>query len=805
MLPSPRSARARHLAACLLVLAAEAAAQVSTGVLVHTPPEAPARHPLLVQADLLQGGLVDRVEILYRPFGTGEYSRIEMDIRGNRASAYIPGKDILPPSLEFYLVLWKRDGSLETHPLGEGGDPFATPPGKTLLLPVRAEDPSEEQILILSPEPGAVMEPEEVLISASLLRADTTVDRGATRVYLDGADVTSAALIAEDLVIFLPSNAGRAPAPGQHRVTVELYDRQGTARASKSISFVVRGGREPGAEPGISGIGASAQWESRHERIAGTAGWFHRGSIRLDGRHGSWRTGASLFLSSDEKPDRQPQHRYDITVESPWLRAGYGDESPAFTPLILSGKRVRGLHAGLRLGFFRMDMALGSVTRGVEGELLARIPADSLAAEQGRNPGASYAPLDSGSWGKFRYGTYERKLFALRPVFGSDNGFRWAFTWLSSRDDPGSIRYGIRPQENLVAGTDFRAPIAGGLLELTGEGAFSAYNNDISSGTFTDAYIDSVYPNDAGAIRALRDALGGLITVNDNLRPLSFKRLSTLAWELGLGVNLPSHTLRGSYLYRGADYNSFGQTFLRKDLRGFSISDRARLVRNQVFLTAGYERLEDNTGGAKAATTVFRTATLSLSWYPLEGLPSVTAGYSRLASDNRLDAGDPGAVDETTNRLFVQSTHRFRLGADHTAGASAAWSDRRDRSARDLDVRNVSLGLSLETRYAVPLETSAEISLNLNDLPGGSQAGVRGRLNYTTLTGAARYGLLPGVLALHARAAPTFGDFTRTAFGAGASWTALPGLALSLDVTGYRQPSGLHDAVWSFRTRYDMP
>ena len=77
------------------------------------------------------------------------------------------------------------------------------------------------------------------------------------------------------------------------------------------------------------------------------------------------------------------------------------------------------------------------------------------------------------------------------------------------------------------------------------------------------------------------------ITVNDNFRPLTVEKLATLAYEATLGLHYFDNDFTFTYLSRGSDYTSFGQSFLQTDLRGFKLVDRARLIDNQLFLTLG--------------------------------------------------------------------------------------------------------------------------------------------------------------------------------------------------------------------------
>lgn len=780
-----------------LVVFPRSAAQVSPDVLIETPRQANANTPLLIVAELLRGESVERVNLQYRSFGNSEYTRIEMDLRGNKASVVIPASDVLAPFIEYYIVLETRQGTLEAYPLSEGGNPYSQPPQKTLQVAVQNTNEADDQIIFLSPEPNSLNANDDLLISISLLRTDTVVDRRATQILLDGANITLNAIFNDDLIVYAPENFTPLY-PGRHTVAVLLYDWNGKLYRSSRLVFSTSGAAADEGELTSSGIRylGSIQLESRFERITGTGTWFNRGGATLEANTDDWHARSNIFITSDESATRQPQNRYFFGVESSWFKAGYGDGFPTFPSLVLSGKRVRGLHSSLALGFFNIDMALGKTARGIEGQLLKTIQLDSLGLEQQRDPNAAYAPLDQQTWGKFSYGTYERELFAIRPSFGSGKTWQLGFTWLKSKDDLASIRYGVRPQENLVVGSDFVAKLFDNALEFSGQGAFSAFNSDISSGNFTDAYIDSVYANDAADIKRVRDILDNFITVNDNLRPLSLKRLATLAYEFGVGLEVFENSIKATYLYRGSEYNSFGQSFIRKDIRGFNVVDRLHMADNQVFLTLGYERLEDNTGKTKRAATVYSNINTAVSYYPRTDFPSFTVGYSYFTNDNDLLLNDPEVIDERTNRVYIQSSYGFQLGARHSLNVGYSSSVRDDRSIREFDIKNSTFGIGVSTQFTMPLQTRIDYNLNLNKIPGN--------FDYSMLMFSGRYGVVKDVVTLSSSVSPTFGDIERLLVTFGSEWAIHRAVTILLDYSYFHLNAGSDDVIWGARLRYDL-
>jgi len=784
-----------------------ASAQLSSAVTGVSTDEGVSRSSVTVTASLRDGHAATTVLLLYRPFGTREFRRAEMDLRGSSASSVIPPASVIPPFIEYYLVLADAAGHREAYPRSATGDPLVVPPPQLLRITVR--EAAEEQILFLSPDPDEVLSADDVLISISLLRADTAVVQRATQIKLDEANVTKAAVFSGDLIILAPENLGIRLSPGRHTVKVGLFNRMGRLHATSARTFFVR---RSGKETLLSSTipqrrfdyNATLQVESRHENISSTGIWYNRASAQFNGRTDVWKFNGNLFLTSDEKSDRQPQHRYFIGVETPWITAGYGDHYPALPELVLNGKRVRGLQTNARYGIFGLDLSLGEITRGVEGTLLSSFPADSLTLEFLRDSTAAFDQINSTTWGKFSYGTYARRLFAVRPSIGNRKNWEVGFSWLSSGDDLGSIRNGTKPQENILLGTDFMARFDNNRVELTGQAALTAYNADISSGNFTDAYIDSVYKSNPGTIKAVRDILTRFITVNDNLRPLSLERLSTLAYQFGVGLEYFNNAFRATYLFRGSDYTSFGQSFLQTDIRGIQLTDRARLLDDQMFLTLGFERLEDNTAKTKAATTVYSNINVAATWFSRRDLPTVTAGFSRYSNDNSLSAAGPdslSAILDATLRLYLQTSYDFQLAARHTATLSLSTSKRSDETVRKYDLASFSGEAGLTTQYAIPLQTVVSIGVHRNTIPSSESRGRSIDWNYTALSLVGRYTLISEVLTLTGAIAPTFGDYRRTAADLGVEWSVRPDMSFQLQGTYFHTDDGMNDSIVNLRYR----
>jgi hypothetical protein len=793
------------LAAC----AAPASAQLSDQVLrVEAGEYAPGR-PLLLTVDFTNLNGIRAVNVNYRLFGAATWTVREMQVIGASALYGIPPDELRPAVLEYYFTFARTDGGSDTtYPVMNA----ATAPLTSDLGPAV---PEVRGLLVLSPDPGEHVNRDDVLISFSLVRADSSIDPARTRVLLDGDDLSGHLVISDGLFVLRPDNAGAAPDGGDHTVSVLLFDTAGNAAGERSWSFFVRGPRTGAAErfgrtTGWTGHG-SLSLETRNETVSGSVTPYNRGTLDALATDGRFEFTGHLHLTNEEKDTRQPQNRFFVGAESPWARLGYGDTYPVMPDMIISGKRVRGLNGELSLGFFDFEVVAGDIVRNVEGDTLYTFPVDSLAARQSSDPAGPYGPYDTtatpGIWARFRPGTFDRNLLILRPSFRFGTSVL-GFTALHSKDDVSSVLYGGPPQENAVAGTDLTLSFDRKNIELRGQAGFSLYNGNIRGGTISDAKIDSIFSDgtfDAFSrddIRNARDIFSRIITVNENLVPLGVKNVPTLSYEGALAVNYRPNNFTFTWMRHGASYYSFGQPFYRRDIRGFSASDRVRLAGDRLQLSAGLERLQDNTAETRPATTTFTTFSGGASWLSRTDVPNITVGVLSQTNRNPLDPALAGSVDDNTLRFMVQLSRQVTLGARHFASVGFSTSRRNDNTALNLDSRNTSLSLSVITNYDIPLQTTASAMVFSNgiDMVGGTASD----LSYTILYFGGEYRLIGNALVINAAVSPTLGDIRRTLVDGGARYFFTKTLSLEGRLDLYFNDGADTDVIWSFVLRTDV-
>lgn len=762
--------------------------------------------PLTIQVELVQSNLIERIEIAYRQFGERDFKRSEMILSGNSASLIFPAEIIIPPILEYYFILYIRNQmNPETFPVENAEQqPFR------IDIQPRGEGPKE--IIILSPEPNESLRQNDVLISFSLVKFDSLLSINSTKIFLDNADLSASMVVAGDLIVLKPENASITLQAGDHIIHVELFDTIGNKIGTYDWNFRVSGLVEKKTTVPVTPwmYGSSIQLETRRENISSTTTPFNRATLNAHGSYEDIRIRGHLYFTNAEQSNRQPQNRYFIGGESPWLKIGYGDSYPVFTDFIMSGKRVRGLTANLTLGKFNLDLTSGAIVRKIEGTVFETFPKDSLYSKQLQYPGGSFDSLkDLGSWARLQYGTFDRKLFAIRTILGKRDESHIGFSYLRAADDTNSIKYGKLPQENVVIGSDILLSFDRRNFDIFGQIGFSATNNDISGGSMSDAEIDSMFDeSNRETVRKIRDYVSKIITVNENLIPLGTKHMPTLSYEGGLILNYFNNAFRFMYLRHGKSYESFGSSFFQTDVRGYNISDRLRLLENKILLSGGFERLQDNTDETKAATTTSRTINAGVSYFPRFEFPNVTIAYLLASNNNGLSNLDPVAIDDRTNRIMLQLGKEFKWHIKHNASLNISTSTRDDQTTNNLDTRNTTVALSTASTFNIPLQTM--VSLSVNSSKFISSGNTTSTLTYTTVYTNAEYRMMEDRLKLSGSLNSTFGDIQRILFGANAQYYFLEYLSAQTQLSLYfnnkmfGSTAVSNDIIWSFILRADI-
>lgn len=754
---------------------------------------------LLVQVDLYSSSSVSNVAIAYQPYNQSEFKIRDMELLGTSASYNIPAEDVIIPYLTYYIIISFSDGSQETYPLGIPGE------AEPLQITVTAPSPRDKEVIILSPTKGELVDVADFFLSISLIKASDDVDVNATKIYLNEQDITELALFAGDLILFYSDNFPGTIEKGYKNLKVEVFDKEGNLYHSVTSEFQTADAKF------IQDVAAQyksnllLEGETRNEQFNDESTWYNNISADYNSSYDNWKFRGYAYLTSEEKKYLQPQNRFAATVENDWLNFRVGDSYPRYPQLIMDGKRLRGISGSVNLGFFNIQTSYGEVARDVEGALLTTYREDEVPL--GSNIIAIDETKYGNPYGEVNLGTYSRNLLAIRPSFGSGENFQFGLTYLHSKDDVGSIEFGARPEENLVVGTDVKVALDDQNILFTGQAAVSVHNSDISNGTLSDSEIDSVFGSesyfdaDTEQIKDIKNIIGKFITVNQFIGPLNPQELSSLAGEAAVQLNYFYNNFKASYVYRGNDYKSFGQDFLRKDVKGINISDRVRLFENKVFVTLGYERLEDNLQETKVATTTYQKLNSTVSIFPRTNFPNITLGYTRFKNENGISPTDPDSIyqiDDATNRFLIRLSHDLEIESiQNNLSLSFSTSSREDNSFSNNDANYTSVNLSVNSYWQKDLSSFVNLVSYSSEIS-------KAEYNYTTISLGARYRMLEDKLELSGSLSPSFGDFKRQSVDFVAQYQVMQNFSLVFQFRLYRIPDQSTNSITGLSTRLTL-
>jgi hypothetical protein len=806
-----------------------AQAQVSSVVLRVNAPIVSQNQPLPISAEFTPSGNVERVFLRYRGFGESEYRQQEMLMAGNSATATLAAEYVLPPYVEYYVQVLLSNGRSETFPIENA----ESTPLKATVKPV---DPRSLEVRVLSPEQGETVANEDLVVAISLFYATDNVNKGGTKLFLNGVDVTAQAVFSDDVILYSPATFPRPLSLGVQFLRIELYDKSGALYHTIESNFSLSTAAAIAAEESRLRFGVNGSAEFRNEDVGATKNTFLRGQLQAAGMYKSLSFGSNIFITNEEKSDRQPQDRFMAYGDLDVLKFQLGDAFPKFPTNIVSGKRVRGVSGSLLLKFFNLDVAYGQTMRSIDGIVLGDTTFRDAQGKPDTNAAKSRPSntlLKSGTtYSLFSPGTFSRDFFAVRPSFGSGENFQLGFTYMHAKDQVGSITYGLTPQENLVAGTDILIAFDEQRFRIDGQASLSLTNRDIGKGNFTDADYDllagkgdpTLTPSQqadrqktSDDLKKIADFGGKFITINENLFPLNpvGTGLPGVAYDGALSLNYFNNFIRAQYYQRGAAYLSFGNEFLQADIRGLALSDRIRMFQNRVLLSLSYEQRQDNTAATKVATTKYGNANGSLTVFPAADLPSLTLGYGILTRSSDASLTDTlqqlYAADDQTGRISLQVNYDFTLGARHNLSLGANLSDKKDNLPVNLnrgEQKNNSYFGSLTTFFRIPLQTTISFNTNMTQSSALASVPLSGiplqEFNITAISLNAQYRLLEEKLRLNGTVSNSTGDVKRTLFQVGADYTITNNHALAFEYDYIVNSDYKNDNVASLIYRFNF-
>jgi hypothetical protein len=629
--------------------------------------------------------------LFVRPSDSGSFTQIEERFDMGRSSFELTVTEDNITGLDYYFVLRLTDGREIVYPdINRDESPVYV----DVVEPEDTSLPVADFIdyTILSPRPGSGTVNDDLLIAIAFFYQGPVADSGVFGIRLNGNDVSDLANISAFTIRYQPEEQ----LSGNQKILI-TYQTEDQIYEVASWEFSVLTD-EPIAADAVQP--AERSWmpsgnlelSGRNQQISGFNNDALTGRLRLSGEESGIQYQINAYLTSQESGRLQPQNRYSLDMRyNDMVHFQAGDFFPRMSDLTITGRRVRGVGLGLQFWNDRIETQLirGQLNRSVSNLY------ESLQIEEITIGEIVVDTLVTLGYQEGGLGTYKQNITGGRVAFGNRDWFQVAFQGAKIQDDTTSIQV-IRDYNDLVlfdqslaVGLDNsyrnflqqnpdRLQVAGGTPRPRGNVAFSGelnmsfddyrirfssetgmslLNNDISGGPLNQQRASELGVELDPDVENLIDRLSWLIIINDQMNTLPFKYTenasgdlevdpffptSVIASDSRLHLNYFGHQMQMRYMWIGPDYYSLANSTIRRDVAGFSITDRFRLLENRLNVTLGYENLRDNLMDSRDATLKTSTWRAAFSWYPVNpDLPRLSISARYRNRDNNVERFNP--------------------------------------------------------------------------------------------------------------------------------------------------------------------
>lgn len=769
----------------------------------HTPPtvmERDQEHVLTFDVPGVRANQVQAARLFYRYGGGSSYKQKAVQRQQGAYTTRLSVDQADVSSVQYYFQLRTQDGEERTYPRQNA----ASDPVRVEVVEDEAPDPAatggptdDITTTILSPKPDGETTPGDAVLAVSFFYEDDSVDPEAFRVYLDGDEVTDQTEMDSHFLTYTPDRV----APGKHTALV-TYQGDEQQYQLAQWSFSVTGA--PDAAPALlqtesdDYVSGRVQLLTQSQEVGQSGSDIARGRLRLEGREGIVRYSANAQLTSEQSSRLQPQNRYGAELLfGEWGELRLGDSYPSLSRLTLAGRRVRGVDAKVELFGENLNVQFlyGRLRRNINNRYQdIQVDTTQIGTTSGGEPIVdSTFTLPFADRGR---GTHERRVAGGRLSFGDETPIQLGFNALRVRDDTSSLTAindftdvqnfsqdltssldseareylsnnpndlsvtgsNAKPKDNFAASSDFHLRLDDSQIQLDAEVGASLLNQDTRDGVLTQEKADELGVDLDPNTEDLLSQISWLIIVNEQMSTLPFRFEEQKSGDDQLEPFVPrgifggqsrasldylGQQVRVRYRWFGPDYTSLANSTLRQDLQGLNVSDRFQLFDNRLYVTLGYENLQNNVLDTKDATTTTETYRTNLSWYPVQdNLPRISVNASLRDRGNGVERTNPfvptdermaavrnvrdssvisNPVQSSTTQLSGSITQQFDIGSViNDATLNVSYLQTEDKVFTYGGTQSLSYSLNVRNRYStLPLDTRFGVNVNQTESSGG--------------------------------------------------------------------------------------
>lgn len=594
----------------------------------------------------IQDGLdtIQNITLCYKSSDDADFRRSGLEPQTPGSNLYaveLTGRELDGKDFSYYFEYALKDGQLIKYPNEEQG-------GQLYELRDQAQTGKlAEEFILLTDDPDFPQQ-DSYILAVSYLGLAGRIDPASVKLWINGKDVTSKAKITENALVYRNDR----PKAGTYKAVVTALTNKGENLKSPTFETKVTTTKQGSAiDLGGQVYFLSNFYKHNQPGVYDPYGYeFPRDGyatgLDMAVKYGRSQISANLLLSSRENKNRQPVDRYHIGLEIPSISFHAGDYAPSISPLVMSGKNIRGLYGKLNGQYMGLELACGEMVR------------KTLKNASGTNITA-----------------FRQEAIGGRFRLGLENGLSLGVNFARNRDlissldpedfihyDPvtADTLFSVAPQDNLVLSVDARINIPWLRTTLGAEFAGSLLNRNTWYGPISAADLGN-YIEDYGVLDFEPAELAEMFVIGRPMEPLSPSK-NACAAQAYLRANILNNLINVNAGFTGPAFNALSTSSQLRDTQTFSVTDMFNLGRS-FFISGGYSQVRDNYSKTALQTDTYSTWHLQSSLRLLKIL-NLKAAYFSSNAKNEANPELAGADDYLP---YQRNSRALTLGIGYNA------------------------------------------------------------------------------------------------------------------------------------------
>jgi len=410
------------------------------------PPNAVKGKDLVISVSLIDISNPIEAVLYYKTSLSDSYIETSFINKGFNWEAIIPKFAITNNGLEYIVAFrFSQDRILSYPRIDPFNNPYSLQVVENQLDRKSNASNDVAEILILSPDIGEVVEPDDVFIAASFFLTND-IDKKSVRLVINDQEKTSEIIFEDDIL----SYSSNSLSVGDYIIKILMKNKEGDSLRPFSWGFTV-GQKIKESKTFVTYKGEVMNRLSM-ERISGSVLNVAEVQGKFDMDFDWSQMNIVSRITSRETPYLQPQNRFGGKFSfGNFLKISFGDFYPRMNEFMIDGKRVRGLELNTDFKWLRFNFIQGELNRAVQEQRFIdggyRLN-HNLSTKN--NDGSFTYFLDRSGY------TFKRNIIAAKISTDLLGRFKFGAHLMSVRDDTSSIKLNLSnamfSSDSLVSG-----------------------------------------------------------------------------------------------------------------------------------------------------------------------------------------------------------------------------------------------------------------------------------------------------------------------------------------------------------------